>query len=80
MPVDPNDVRLHRPGTIAEGHSGGLTEVLRPDRQPVHRIRYLRLLNDLHRRTLDTQRQWLDDVERALAEPTQQDRSGLTDL
>jgi DNA-binding PadR family transcriptional regulator len=32
-----------------------------------HRIRYLRLLNDLHRRTLDAQRGWLDDVERELA-------------
>jgi DNA-binding PadR family transcriptional regulator len=34
-----------------------------------HRIRYLRLLNDLHRRTLDTQREWLDDVERELDTP-----------
>jgi PadR family transcriptional regulator, regulatory protein AphA len=44
-----------------------------------HRIRYLRLLDDLHRRTLDTQRRWLDDVERELGEPTQHDHSGLTD-
>ncbi len=34
-----------------------------------HRARYLRLLNNLARRTLDTQRQWLDDVERELAPP-----------
>jgi hypothetical protein len=39
-----------------------------------HRIRYLRLLDDLHRRTLDTQRGWLDDVERELNEPTHQPR------
>ena len=43
-----------------------------------HRIRYLRLLNDLHRRTLDTQRQWLDDVERELGKPTQQHQPGRT--
>lgn len=34
-----------------------------------HRTRYLRLLNNLARRTLDTQRQWLDDVQRELAPP-----------
>jgi hypothetical protein len=44
-----------------------------------HRSRYLRLLNDLHRRTLDTQRTWLDDVERELREPTHQDHPGPTD-
>jgi DNA-binding PadR family transcriptional regulator len=31
-----------------------------------HRTRYLRLLNDLGRRTLDVQREWLDHVEREL--------------
>ena len=33
-----------------------------------HRMRYLRLLHDLARRTLDMQRQWLDDVERELGD------------
>ena len=33
-----------------------------------HRARYLGLLNNLHRRTLDSQREWLDDVERELGE------------
>ena len=31
-----------------------------------HRAKYLMLLNDLARRTLDTQREWLDHVEREL--------------
>ena len=44
-----------------------------------HRIRYLRLLNNLHRQTLDTQRKWLDDVERELGRPTQQHQPRLTD-
>ena len=44
-----------------------------------HRIRYLRLLNDLHRRTLDTQREWLDDVERELGKPAHEQQPGLTD-
>lgn len=34
-----------------------------------HRTRYLRLLNNLARRTLDTQRQWLHDVQRELGPP-----------
>jgi DNA-binding PadR family transcriptional regulator len=34
-----------------------------------HRTRYLRLLNDLARRTLDTQREWLDHVETELRSP-----------
>jgi DNA-binding PadR family transcriptional regulator len=34
-----------------------------------HRTRYLRLLDNLARRTLDTQREWLDDVERELTTP-----------
>jgi hypothetical protein len=34
-----------------------------------HRTRYLRLLNNLARRTLDAQREWLDDVQRELAPP-----------
>ena len=33
-----------------------------------HRSRYLALINDYGRRSLDTQRQWLDDVERELAD------------
>ena len=44
-----------------------------------HRIRYLRLLNNLHRRTLDTQRRWLDDVERELSTPTHQHPPDLAD-
>jgi DNA-binding PadR family transcriptional regulator len=36
-----------------------------------YRARYLRLLNNLARRTLDTQREWLDDVERELSQPPQ---------
>ena len=31
-----------------------------------HRSRYLRLINDYGRRSLDTQREWLDEVEREL--------------
>jgi hypothetical protein len=31
-----------------------------------HRTRYLALLNDLRRRTLDAQREWLDRVEQQL--------------
>ena len=31
-----------------------------------HRTKYLRLLNELARRTLDTQREWLDHVDREL--------------
>jgi PadR family transcriptional regulator, regulatory protein AphA len=34
-----------------------------------HRTRYLRLINDYGRRSLDAQREWLDAVEQALAEP-----------
>jgi DNA-binding PadR family transcriptional regulator len=34
-----------------------------------HRARYLRLLNDLARRTYDMQREWLDHVERELGGP-----------
>jgi DNA-binding PadR family transcriptional regulator len=34
-----------------------------------HRTRYLRLLDELARRTLDTQREWLDHVERELRTP-----------
>ncbi len=44
-----------------------LDEMERRARELPHRTRYLRLLNNLARRTLDTQRQWLDDVERELA-------------
>ena len=43
-----------------------------------HRMRYLRLLNNLHRRTLDTQRRWLDDVERELDKPTPQRHPSVT--
>jgi hypothetical protein len=35
-----------------------------------HRTRYLRLLNELARRTLDTQREWLDHVEKELRTPS----------
>ncbi len=35
-------------------------------REIPHRTRYLRLLNELRRRTLDTYREWLDEVEREL--------------
>jgi hypothetical protein len=35
-----------------------------------HRTRYLRLLNELARRTLDTQREWLDHVEEELRKPS----------
>jgi hypothetical protein len=37
--------------------------------QVPHRTRYLRLLNELARRTLDTHRDWLDHIEQELAEP-----------
>ena len=36
-----------------------------------HRIRYLRLLHELARQTLDTQREWLDHGERALGDADQ---------
>ena len=35
-----------------------------------YRTRYLRLLNELGRRTLDTQRDWLEHVEQQLGQPT----------
>jgi hypothetical protein len=38
-----------------------------------HRRRYLRLLNNLARRTLDTQREWLDHVENELRGTSTQD-------
>jgi DNA-binding PadR family transcriptional regulator len=44
-----------------------------------HRVRYLRLLNHLHRQTLDTQRRWLDDVEHELGKPNEQHQPSLTD-
>jgi DNA-binding PadR family transcriptional regulator len=34
-----------------------------------HRSRYLRLLNELRRRTLDAQRDWLEEVEQELGKP-----------
>jgi hypothetical protein len=34
-----------------------------------HRTRYLRLLNELARRTLDTQRDWLEHVEQQFGRP-----------
>jgi DNA-binding PadR family transcriptional regulator len=37
--------------------------------QVPHRTRYLRLLNELARRTLDTHRDWLDHIEQEIAEP-----------
>ncbi len=44
-------------------------EMERRARELPHRTRYLRLLNNLARRTLDTQAEWLDDVERELTQP-----------
>jgi PadR family transcriptional regulator AphA len=35
-----------------------------------HRARYLRLINDYGRRSLDAQREWLDAVQRELAPPS----------
>jgi PadR family transcriptional regulator, regulatory protein AphA len=38
----------------------------------VHRARYLRLINDYGRRSLDAQREWLDAVEQELDQPPRQ--------
>jgi DNA-binding PadR family transcriptional regulator len=43
-----------------------LAEMERRAEQLPHRARYLRLLDELARRSLDTQREWLDHVEREL--------------
>jgi DNA-binding PadR family transcriptional regulator len=43
-----------------------LVEMERRADQLPHRTRYLRLLNELARRSLDTQREWLDHVEHEL--------------
>jgi len=43
-----------------------VSEMERHAEQVPHRNRYLRLLNELARRTLDTQREWLDHVEQEL--------------
>ena len=37
----------------------------------VHRARYLRLINDYGRRSLDAQREWLDAVQQELDRPAQ---------
>ena len=47
-----------------------LEEMERRAQEIPHRTRYLRLLNELARRTLDTQREWLDHVERELRTPS----------
>jgi DNA-binding PadR family transcriptional regulator len=41
-----------------------------------HRTRYLRLINDYGRRSLDAQREWLDAVEQTLDEPHSQSSAG----
>lgn len=51
---------------IQSGYDNLVNMEARVDQLP-HRTRYLRLLNELARRTLDTQREWLDHVERELA-------------
>lgn len=50
---------------IAEGYAHLETMESRVELLP-HRTKYLRLLNELARRTLDTQREWLDHVDREL--------------
>lgn len=47
-----------------------LEEMERRAEEIPHRRRYLRLLNELARRTLDTQREWLDHVEKELRAPS----------
>jgi PadR family transcriptional regulator AphA len=48
-----------------------LKEMERRAEEITHRTRYLRLLNDLARRTLDTQREWLEHIEHELNKPPQ---------
>jgi DNA-binding PadR family transcriptional regulator len=48
----------------------------RAERLP-HRTRYLRLLNELARRTLDIQRDWLEHVEQELTTPLEDHRTHL---
>jgi DNA-binding PadR family transcriptional regulator len=43
-----------------------LKEMERRAQEIPHRTRYLRLLNELAKRTLDTQREWLDHIEKEL--------------
>jgi PadR family transcriptional regulator, regulatory protein AphA len=50
---------------IADGYQEAVEMAARAGAIP-HRTRYLALLNDLRRRTLDAQRQWLDYVEQQL--------------
>jgi len=52
-------------GQIDTGYQR-LADMERHAAQLPHRTRYLRLLNELARRTLDTQREWLDHVEQEL--------------
>jgi PadR family transcriptional regulator, regulatory protein AphA len=47
-----------------------LEEMERRAKEIPHRTRYLRLLNELARRTLDTQREWLEHVEEELRTPS----------
>jgi DNA-binding PadR family transcriptional regulator len=54
---------------LHEHVADGYRDLERRERRAVeipHRTRYLHLLNDLARRTLDSQREWLDHVEREL--------------
>ena len=50
---------------IVEGYREAEAMTSRAEEIP-HRRRYLALLNDLRRRTLDAQREWLEEVERQL--------------
>jgi DNA-binding PadR family transcriptional regulator len=50
---------------IADGYEEAEEAAVRAAAIP-HRTRYLALLNDLQRRTLDAQRDWLDHVEQQL--------------
>jgi len=47
-----------------------LEEMERRAQEIPYRTRYLRLLNELARRTLDTQREWLEHVEEELRKPS----------
>jgi hypothetical protein len=50
---------------IAKGYQEAGEMAARASQIP-HRTRYLSLFNDLRRRTLDAQREWLDSVEQQL--------------
>ena len=53
---------------IEAGYADLVEMEARVERLP-HRARYLRLLNELARRTYDMQRDWLDHVEAELSQP-----------